>query len=347
MKNDLSCAVVRDLLPSYIDGLTAPETNNAVEAHLQGCPDCARLHRQMAAPEDPPRQETDREVDYLKQVRRKSRLRVALAVLVTAALLIGGLAVKIFLIGAPADASAMAWEVTQTDTGIRVQVMSAASANAYWGWKLTQEGNVLTITCREGLVSPFHPTASGDIDVPLSPGVTEVRLGSKVIWQEGAAIDRRVLAAWNARTPYVGDMPALNELANALDIRGLCGDYANALHTSDRPYGWTLEFLDYGWNQTDAVLRNREMERLSLLMLALVDNLDEVSWTWKEADGPVGQRTEQRRTVTLAEADAALPELYEDANAAGGTDWTAPGSVKDCAESPAALQRLWTAAGVR
>lgn len=337
MKNDLSCAVVRDLLPSYIDGLTAPETNAAVEAHLRTCPDCARLHRQMAAPETPPEREADREVDYLKQVRRKSRLRVALAVLVTAALLMGGLAAKVFLIGSPADTGAMAWEVTETDTGIRVQVISAASANAYWGWKLTQEGDLLTITCREGLVSPVHPTASGDIDVTLSPGVTEVRLGDKVVWQEGTVIDRRVLAAWNARTPYVGDMPALNKLAGALDIRGLCGDYTNALHTSQRPYGWTLEFLDYGWNQKDAVVRDREMERLSVLLLALVDNLDEVSWTWKD----------QSRTVTLAEADAALPELYDAVNAANGTGWTAPGSVKDCGESPAALQRLWTAVGAR
>lgn len=62
MKNDLSCAVVRDLLPSYIDGLTAPETNAAVEAHLRTCPDCARLHRQMAAPETPPEREADREI---------------------------------------------------------------------------------------------------------------------------------------------------------------------------------------------------------------------------------------------------------------------------------------------
>lgn len=336
MKNDLSCAVVRDLLPSYIDGLTAPETNAAVEAHLRSCPDCARLHRQMAAPEEAPAPAADREVDYLRQVRRKSRLRVALAVLVTAALLIGGLAAKVFLIGSPADAGSMAWEVTETDTGIRVQVISAASANAWWGWKLTQEGDVLTITCREGLVSPVHPAAYGEIDVPLGPGVTEVRLIDKVIWQGGTAIDRRVLAAWNARTPYVGDMPALNQLANALDIHGLCGDYTNALHTSQRPYGWTLEFLDYGWNQKNAALRDREMERLSVLLLALVDNLDEVSWTWKE----------QSRTVTLAEADAALPELYDAANAAGGTGWATPDSVKDCAESPAALQRLWTAAGM-
>ena len=37
MKNDLSCEVVRDLLPSYIDGLTSPETSARIEAHLRDC----------------------------------------------------------------------------------------------------------------------------------------------------------------------------------------------------------------------------------------------------------------------------------------------------------------------
>ena len=43
MKNDLTCAVARDLLPSYVEGLTSEETNGAVEAHLAACPECAAL----------------------------------------------------------------------------------------------------------------------------------------------------------------------------------------------------------------------------------------------------------------------------------------------------------------
>ena len=53
-------------------------------------------------------------------------------------------------------------------------------------------------------------------------------------------------------------------------------------------------------------------------MLALVDNLGEVSWTYQTQDG-----TARTRTVTLAEADAALPR-----------------PVKDYAASAADLQQL-------
>ena len=60
MKNDLTCGVVQDLLPSYVEGLTSPESNTAVERHLSGCPDCAQLRAalagapEQAAPEAPP-----------------------------------------------------------------------------------------------------------------------------------------------------------------------------------------------------------------------------------------------------------------------------------------------------
>ena len=75
MKNDLSCAVVRDLLPAYAEGLTAPETNEAVGRHLAHCPECAAHLAAMRAPEAAEQEETDKEVDYLKTVRRRGRRR--------------------------------------------------------------------------------------------------------------------------------------------------------------------------------------------------------------------------------------------------------------------------------
>ena len=35
MKNDLTCGVVRDLLPSYVEGLTSPESNTAVASSVR------------------------------------------------------------------------------------------------------------------------------------------------------------------------------------------------------------------------------------------------------------------------------------------------------------------------
>ena len=63
MKNDLTCGVVRDLLPSFVEGLTFPEADAAVEAHLAQCPECAARRDAMAAPEEWASAEQSREVD--------------------------------------------------------------------------------------------------------------------------------------------------------------------------------------------------------------------------------------------------------------------------------------------
>ena len=103
MKNDLTCGVVRDLLPSYVEGLTAPETNEAVERHLSDCADCERLRTELASRDVPGAPEEVKEVDYLKKVRRRGRRRVMIAVAVTVLILALGIAAKLFLIGSPAN----------------------------------------------------------------------------------------------------------------------------------------------------------------------------------------------------------------------------------------------------
>ena len=48
MKNKLTCAVVKDLLPLYIDKLTSDETNKLIDKHLQSCQDCKEHLNKMA-----------------------------------------------------------------------------------------------------------------------------------------------------------------------------------------------------------------------------------------------------------------------------------------------------------
>ena len=71
MKNDLTCHVVRDLLPSYVDGLTARETSEQVKDHLAVCEDCRGVYEDMTGKE-PPKAEVQ-EVEYLKKVSSSRR----------------------------------------------------------------------------------------------------------------------------------------------------------------------------------------------------------------------------------------------------------------------------------
>ena len=318
MKNDLTCAVVQDLLPSYVEGLTSEEANRAVESHLSACPDCMARKNAMMAPAEPAETaEQSREVDYLKTVKRKSRRRVVLAIACTLAVILAGVALKLFVIGEPASRDGMSWSMRCDETAMDLRVYSTWSGMAYCRWDLENSDGIVRLTATQVLPSLLYDSADHRERISLE-GVREVWIADQLIWQDGVAISSGTMDLYAAKTPYVGDMPALNRVANALNIQSRCGSYLNSLKTAQEPYGWTLEFSDV-YTEKQAAWLDETMEHdLAPLMLALVDNLGEVSWTYRTQDGAL-----QTRTVTLPQISEALPR-----------------PVKDYAASPAQLQQL-------
>ena len=332
MKNDLTCAVVEDLLPSYAEGLTSPETNGAVERHLAGCKGCSAKLAAMLSPEpEQGREETAKEVDYLKKVKRRGWKRVTLAVLLTVLVLLGALAAKVFVIGSPADAQAMSLGLWTDDGALQVEVSSAVSAKAYWDWNTETADGIVTITAREGLVSPLHRTASAKFSVPLE-GVEEVYLCGRLIWQEGETITQETLDLLEAKTPYVGDASAVGRLVGCTEIPQL-GGYTLSLQTDTAPYGCTIQFQTV----MGAKSRVKEiMERAAFQLLALVGNLGEVSWTYTDVTG-------ETHTSTATEADYLsllrdpLPELD---GTAFSRELDILDSLKDYTDTAAHFQRF-------
>lgn len=74
----LSCCVVRDLLPSYIEELTEDETARLVKEHLDCCPECRRIEAEMRsrigiAPAPAPR------LGFLRRYKRRQVISALLA----------------------------------------------------------------------------------------------------------------------------------------------------------------------------------------------------------------------------------------------------------------------------
>ena len=84
----LPCHIVKDLLPSYLDHLTGPETEADIQEHLASCPDCRAARDAMAADlgaekAPPPK------LNFLKRLRWQQRLGAILSVVVTLLCLVG------------------------------------------------------------------------------------------------------------------------------------------------------------------------------------------------------------------------------------------------------------------
>ena len=353
MKNipELPCAVVEDLLPAYVEGLTSEETTAAVEAHLASCPACAAKRAAMGTEEGPSPEEaaeTAREVDYLKKVRRRGRRRVAAAILCTVLVLLLGFAAKIFVIGEPLDPDGVAVSSQESDDVLQVQISSYGSGNAFHSWTAENQDGVVSITARSVLVSPLFRDGTGTVEVPLE-GVTEIWLGEagegRMIWQDDTMILADAWALYQAQTPYVGNNSAVGRVLAAVDTwyGPPIVDYTISLQTSAEPYGLTIHFDDVTAHILGAGKSiDDRMYAVAPALLALIGNLGQVQWTYAAPDG-----TAVTRSVTLEEVDAALPDWIEARNLAHSLtspdeepDWTAPESIKDYAASPAAVQRL-------
>lgn len=335
MKNDLTCGVVRDLLPSYVENLLGEESKEAVDRHLETCPECRERKEDMAAPTGAEETaEAAKEVDFLRRVKKGTVKKIALAVVCTVLLVVGGYLLKEFVIGRTPDAEHISIELAQVDAENNLNLL----ADTYWGayelrgLKSVTKDGVLTYTAREVRVNPFQTAQGGYrkqiplLSIPLK-GLDEVWICGRLVWQDGMVIDRDTLLLLDAKTPYCGDAPALGNIAKLLQVGSRIGRYNISLQTSERPYRWTLEFEETEETTSEISGLSRF---LGYQMLALVENLDEVCFQYPSSSGFF---TAEIASNSLAR----LTEVYNDKHA---TSWPVHESIKEYAESPLEYQRM-------
>lgn len=74
MENKKTCAIVQDLLPSYMDKMTKPETTAFVDAHLTECESCRRICRNMSGTLPAEAVQAEIVVHQLKRAHNRRRL---------------------------------------------------------------------------------------------------------------------------------------------------------------------------------------------------------------------------------------------------------------------------------
>lgn len=82
MKNNVPCALVRDLVPLYAEDLVSDESKEELEAHVQECKECRAYYDRVTKDMECEKMEEVRqgtvEIDYMKKIRRYQRINTIL-----------------------------------------------------------------------------------------------------------------------------------------------------------------------------------------------------------------------------------------------------------------------------
>ncbi|MGM9564635.1 zf-HC2 domain-containing protein [Evtepia sp.] len=196
----LDCPIVRDLLPLYIDQVTSPETNQAVEDHLAGCPACRRERDALGADlPEPPLQESATTQQFgtmVRRMKRKETWKAALSVLLVFAVIAGGL---FAIFGLPLQVTdnedvefyrVYPYENSDGKKMFFLVYSSPLISRSLESSVKQEDGkDILQLNMKRDLFgegSQYRWEWSYGISVPEWADITEVRLGHEVIWTREA-----------------------------------------------------------------------------------------------------------------------------------------------------------------
>ena len=102
----MKCDIIKDLLPSYIEGLTSKTSNEEIEKHLDICEGCRTFYQEMTGEIEEKLPTTEvKELDYLKKIRKKNIRMVAIVAGSVAVVLL--ILVRLFAVGFPVSSKDM------------------------------------------------------------------------------------------------------------------------------------------------------------------------------------------------------------------------------------------------
>ena len=159
-----------------------------------------------------------------------------------------------------------------------------------------------------------HYTAKGDF--------SQIKLGDRILWDDGKAISALASAVYETRHPYMGSISDNMRTANALMMTAAIGGFSSELQTASHPYGWRILFRE-DIPAHEQAARELRMKHSAYALLGVIGNLDEVTYVYT-VDG-------QPFTFTVTSREAS--EFFGR-------------NIKDCGSSPRVLDELLQKAGL-
>ncbi|MBR0374102.1 MAG: DUF4825 domain-containing protein [Mogibacterium sp.] len=320
-ENKISCEVIRDLLPSYVDGLASDDTAKLIESHVAACPECRAMLENMRAGEQAAQQpdEFDRkEIDFLRKSRKKGKRAVALGVLLTLLAAAAAVGAKQFLIGSK-YVGELACDFKVDGSHMTIDAEAADSIHIIKGLDFTIEDGVAVGKVKAVLPGLYHGGGYHG-EFTFDEEIKEVRIRDRIYWARGKTVSPMASDVFNAGHDYIGDASANGALLSALRMREDLGSLYSELSTESEPYVWTI-VLEEDQTKYNPAYLDKRLEGYGYVLLGSVGNLSEVDFRYEFEGKTVVKKVTLDdataffgRDVKVCRTDAgALSELMEKA----------------------------------
>lgn len=341
----LSCEIIGDLLPLYVDDIASDDSRKAVDEHVESCPGCRKkLHDMTSSLGDATAIATEEQVDVdaFKKVRSRNRKAVAGSVAAAIALIAGVISIYLFVMPVELDPENVDCTLKVEDRTIRVIAATRYGKSEVTGVDFEETDGVVNLKFKGHRIGSSNRKEIARY--ASSDNIEKITAGEIPLWESGTAISEFTAGVYLSKHDYVGDPSANRVTAEALGIYKKFGDLTNELGTGGSEFSWTLELSNTVCTPPgeDEDSLKETFTKYSCALMAVIGNLDEVTFKYRyggEVTGSAGSggiaKTEEKSyTVTLFDANEYIGRMYED------------GLVKDFGTSAGALQHLFDIIGL-
>lgn len=298
--NGISCEVVQDLMPSYIDGLASEATAKIIEKHIAECDECREmLHNMRDSGEagQKPDERDRKEIDFLRKSRKKGRRAVVVGVVLALLVAAAAFGAKLYVIGSEYPGE-VACDISAEGNSMTVGVTAADSVHVIRSVDFKMNDGVARGSVRAVLPGIYHSsgtfaeTTADEETAGLSmvtcdwagsfsfdEDIREVWIGDRLYWAAGKAVSAKASDVFAAAHDYIGDAPQNGALLTALGVSEDLGSLYSELQTDKEPYVWTI-ILDEDQTKYRPEYLKERMRGYGYILLASVGNLGEVDFRY-------------------------------------------------------------------
>ena len=342
----ISCEIIGDLLPLYVDNLASDDSRKAIREHVENCTQCRSKLKKMESPLDEESIVSAAEtadVDAFKKVRNRNRNQIIGSIAAAVVLIAGLIFAYLYILPVELDPENIDCTLKVEDRTIRVIATCKYGSSEVTGVEFEETDGVV------GLKFKGHRMGDSNRKVieryAAAEDIASIAAGDIPLWQSGTLISNYTAGVYMSKHDYVGDAPANSATAEALGLYSRFGGFTNELGTGGSECSWTIELSNVistppGEDETSL---KETFTRYSCALMAVIGNLNEVTFKYRYGGAVTSSAgsespadiAEKKYTVTLADADKYLGRMYKD------------GSVKKFGTSAGALQHLFDIIGLQ